>query len=468
LRANADFFNRNQFRSDKQSNFTSKYFYNKSMEAYSTLEEKHKKIEKLHRRRQKLGDLLFKEREAFKVELKNIRSTGSSRPQTIEELRERAESIKSAREEKRKQIAEEKLYEHWKENNADLQLLARNLHKKNVIEAWGEQNQARIQENLSREVEEREFANDYEKARLEAVERLKAEEERKFAKEKERVEALKQQMIEVKEREREARELRAEQETIQEEMRKMQVIEDEREKMEARRKNTQLKRFLHHQYKAQMLRRSQQIQEELEMDRQILENMKIEEDRRNSIENERIKRVKNDVEFMKEEVRRQMKMNRERDEEMDILYREEARRMWQKREEEWGRERNARKKLMDQVLNERREQMETRSEKIREKQRELIEEREELLEEIEINQKSSRLDREEAEKKKMQRRLELEEMVELRRNEKETARREELEMEKRRDERDEKMKEMYREEEENMRGRGHNDKIFSRRRTAWE
>ena len=48
---------------------------------------------------------------------------------------------------------------------------------------------------MSREVEEREFANDYEKARLEAVERLKAEEERKYEKEKERVEALKQQMI---------------------------------------------------------------------------------------------------------------------------------------------------------------------------------------------------------------------------------------------------------------------------------
>ena len=60
-----------------------------SMEAYSTLEEKHKKVEKLHRRRQKLGDLLFKEREAFKVELKNVRSTGTSRPQTTEELRER-------------------------------------------------------------------------------------------------------------------------------------------------------------------------------------------------------------------------------------------------------------------------------------------------------------------------------------------------------------------------------------------
>ena len=44
-----------------------------------------------------------------------------------------------------------------------------------------------------------------------------------------------------------------------------------------------------------------------------------------------------------------MKMNKERDEELDMVYREEARRMWEKREEEWSRERNARKMLMDQV-----------------------------------------------------------------------------------------------------------------------
>ena len=51
-----------------------------------------------------------------------------------------------------------------------------------------------------------------------------------------------------------------------------------------------------------------------------------------------------------QEVARQMKMNKERDEEMDVLYREEARRVWQKREHEWSRERSARKKLMDQVF----------------------------------------------------------------------------------------------------------------------
>jgi len=245
-------------------------------------------------------------------------------------------------------------------------------------------------------------------------------------------------------------------------------MQDKRDELEVRRKNTQLKRFLYHQYKAQMLRRSQQIQEELEIDRQILENMKIEEDRRNCIESARVERVKNDVEFMKEEVERQMKMNKERDEELDMVYREEARRMWEKREEEWSRERNARKMLMDQVLNERNEQMKIRSEKIREKQKELIEEREELLEEIEIAQKSSRLDREEAERKKIQRRLELKEMMEERRQEQETSRKEKEETDRRREEAEGRYRKMYNEEQENMIERGHNDKIFSRRRTAWE
>ena len=44
-----------------------------------------------------------------------------------------------------------------------------------------------------------------------------------------------------------------------------------------------------------------------------------------------------------------MKVEKKREEELDLIYREEARRMWDKREEEWSRERDARKKLMSQV-----------------------------------------------------------------------------------------------------------------------
>ena len=58
-------------------------------------------------------------------------------------------------------------------------------------------------------------------------------------------------------------------------------------------------RFLHHQYKAQMRRRTQQVQEELELDRQILLRLQEEESRRDQIDVERQNRVKEDVKWMK-------------------------------------------------------------------------------------------------------------------------------------------------------------------------
>jgi len=45
----------------------------------------------------------------------------------------------------------------------------------------------------------------------------------------------------------------------------------------------------------------------------------------------------------------QLKLEQEREAELDLLYREEARRMWEQREDEWKRERLAREKLMQEV-----------------------------------------------------------------------------------------------------------------------
>ncbi len=42
-------------------------------------------------------------------------------------------------------------------------------------------------------------------------------------------------------------------------------------------------------------------------------------------------------------------MEKEREAELDLVYREEARRMWEKREEVWRKEREARQKLMREV-----------------------------------------------------------------------------------------------------------------------
>lgn len=48
----------------------------------------------------------------------------------------------------------------------------------------------------------------------------------------------------------------------------------------------------------------------------------------------------------------QLKVEKQREAELDLVYREEARRMWEQREEEWRKERLAREKLMMEVGDE--------------------------------------------------------------------------------------------------------------------
>jgi len=55
-----------------------------------------------------------------------------------------------------------------------------------------------------------------------------------------------------------------------------------------------------------------------------------------------------------------MRLEKKRELELDLIYREEARRMWNKREEEWRREREARKKLMSEVRRSDEDQMKIR------------------------------------------------------------------------------------------------------------
>ena len=48
-------------------------------------------------------------------------------------------------------------------------------------------------------------------------------------------------------------------------------------------------------------------------------------------------------------VAEQLELERKREAELDLLHREEAARMWERREREWGREREARERLMSEV-----------------------------------------------------------------------------------------------------------------------
>ena len=402
------YYKRNNNATTKRDRLFSAGTSQKSSDVYMTLQEKSNKAAVMQRRREKLRHLLKTDAEVFTAELKGLSVQNSSR---LNEMKEKTEALKSSREEKRKQIASEKLYQHWKENNPELREVASEIHRNHVKEAWGSQLEGKLMEQAKDRETEMQFANQYEKARLVAIENMKKKEEEKRKEDEERAKVLQQQIKDMKEREQAAIALRKEEEKIIQEQWDLEKLKDERRKIERKRQNTQHQRFLHNQYKAQMRKRARQIQEELELDHQILKMLQLQEEKQKQINSARQQKVREDLEWMRQVVEEQMKLEKQREAELDLIYREEARRVWDQREAEWRKERVAREKLMTEVMNDRSEQMEALAEQNREKQRQLLQEREELLLNMEEIQKSSRLEKEEAEKKKLAVREEIENAI---------------------------------------------------------
>ncbi|CAK8692167.1 unnamed protein product [Clavelina lepadiformis] len=400
----ASYYKGQNMKNNIRGSLTSDASYRKSMDAYATLEEKNRKATALHKRRMKLQKLLCEENLRYEAELQRLSAGNYSR---LQEMQERSENLKSAREEKRKQLAQEKLYEHWKENNPELRMLQSEIHREHVKEAWGEQTQRKQEAFKKENVEEVKYANQYEEARIKALEEIKKKEAQRLQEEKERARILQQQMAELKAREQQAALLQREEEEILREQWELEKLQEERGKVEEQRKKGQLQRFLHHQYKAQLRRRAQQIQEELEFDREILRKLQEEEKKSKEVQTARQQKAKEDVEWMKQVLEQQLKLEKEREAELDLIYREEARRVWEQREEEWRKERLARERLMAEVLGERSQQMKDRAEDNRQQQQELLHEREELLLCLEDAQHTARKEKQETERRKQMRHEEL-------------------------------------------------------------
>ncbi|XP_053325190.1 trichoplein keratin filament-binding protein [Spea bombifrons] len=458
------YFKQSSMCSSKQAQWSSRQSYQQSMNAYHREMQKEEKKKNLERRREELRKLLQEERDLLEGELQELHQ---NKEPVIREMRERTEELKSAREERRKQLAEELLYERWKQNNVKLREIESSLHKKYVVDAWGEQITERNQEKAEEEETKKIYENQYELARQEALERMKMEEERRRQMEKDRVEVLRQQMEELKLRELEANMLKKKQDDLLRQQWEVEELQEERRKIEERRKKIELGHFLNRQYNAQMKRRAKMVQEELEMDMQILSALISKEDNEQHLRSARREQAAADAAWMKRVIEEQLHIERQREAELDTLFREEAKQVWAKREAEWERERNARNRLMKEVLSGRQLQIQERIEQNKLAQKESLKARQELINELELVKQLTSREKEAEEAQKTARRLELEAQISERRLEETKAR---LQLE------EEEIETKLAEDEENdllqqeagiMTQRGYQNKVFSRPRNAW-
>ncbi|XP_076473107.1 trichoplein keratin filament-binding protein-like [Babylonia areolata] len=460
----SDYFHKNNVVAAKQTEWGSgKAYQNRCIDTFHKSCERDLKAMNLRRRQEKLKSLLMDESRQYEAELKGMSRMNYDR---IEDMKDRAEGLRSAREEKRKQVAEEKLYEHWQKNNPDIRQVQSELMKDHVVGHWShQQEEARLraeEECRAREELERQM----EEERLAALESDRQKEEEKLREEFELRDHLKRQMMELKARETEAQELKRQHDLLMREQWEMDRVEAQRRHKEEQRKKMALGRALLRQHKTQMMHKSKLIQEELELDRRLLEDMIEKEQEEISLNTARREKAKADAQWMKQVIEDQLKLEKAREAEMETLFQDEAARMWQKREGEWERERQARQRLMDEVLEGRQEQIADKLEEVKRRQQESLERREELLRELEVANQLTQREQERAQEEQEAFKQELKEQMEERQHMEKLAR---LNLQQEDDEEleaDREYQDFLRQETDRMRQRGYTP-TFAGKKQAW-
>uniref|UniRef100_A0A8D2MVS1 Trichoplein keratin filament-binding protein n=1 Tax=Zonotrichia albicollis TaxID=44394 RepID=A0A8D2MVS1_ZONAL len=281
------------------------------------------------------------------------------------------------------------MQEHWNQNNAELrEVMLLSLES--------------LKEEVTKLEEKKCYENEYETARGEALERTSQEEEKPQLEK-----TLLQQIEELKLQETKATKLKKEQENLLKQQWELENLEEERKRMEEQRRKSELGRFLKHQCDVQLRRRAQQVQEELETDRQILSALLEKEEEDQSWQSPRQGRAVADVAWMKKVIEEQLQLEKEREAELETIFREEAKKIWEKREEEWEREKGARDRLMSEVLAGRQRQIQEKMELNRRAQAESIKYREQLIKELEEAKEGTHRDKEQEEQQQRAHRREL-------------------------------------------------------------
>ena len=254
--------------------------------------------------------------------------------------------------ERQQKDAEEKMLQHWRINNPEFRELQFKTRQDMAKKAWDEQVKADEEKK-----KEDERVNEEARRREEEAQRIEAEKRRDEDLRREQQveqwkEVIEKQRAELKARESEEAKLK--EEIALENKRQREVFEAEklRKQFEDKRSKELLGAFLKRQHRIKLLERNKIIQEELEEDKRVLgeiRSLQAKEDAEIDVKEKQSRTEQ--LQWLKEVLTKQKVEEERRRKEMDLLFTEEARKMWDKQEALWEKEKEARKKLMQDVIN---------------------------------------------------------------------------------------------------------------------
>eukprot|EP00731_Ephydatia_muelleri_P034004 Em0044g24a len=327
-------------------------------------------------RRDKLSELLKAEEEMYTGELSNMKETPLERQAR---MRERAKVLKEAREKERLALVEEKLEQKWSDQCEELRAVITKMNQDEICKERAQQLKLKAELKQREVEEERLYAELWEQDWQAKCKREEMEAALQIERNAEMLKVLTLQSEAMEQHKRLMKQLKDEETQLLKEESALRALEEQRMQEEKRHKQEETKAMLDYSVKLKMKRKAKDVQEELAMDMKILEQMLAESNNEAKEELEKKNRLRDEIHKYKQYLADQTRVEKERDEELEKMLNAEVNRQWEKRFEQWRKEKEARTSLMKQVFDTRRQQIENKMAVVAEEKKRSMEERDLLL-----------------------------------------------------------------------------------------
>ncbi|PWA24044.1 hypothetical protein CCH79_00019107 [Gambusia affinis] len=328
----------------------------------------------ISQKRDRLRQLLVEEEQQLLQQLEESKETTLERQV---KMRERAKSLKDQRERERLQLVSDKMDQLFMERCEELRCIQSRRRQQQVDRERRHQLGTQQQERLRQQEEEELFHRLWEADRQakEEQEALRQQEQRQ--RDQEQRQMLQEQMEAAERRRQQQKELKEEEALLLLEQQKMALLLQQREEQVLQQRRLERRQQLDRDLRLKMRRLAQEQQQELETDMKILQQIDREDTEKRQEEAqrkvERCEEQRRYRQYLAEELQKQKK----EEQETEQLIEENLKETWRKREEESRLRREARDRLMEEVLQTQLLQIQTKLEKNKDRQEQLEREKEE-------------------------------------------------------------------------------------------
>ncbi|KAF2361771.1 hypothetical protein FHG87_007473 [Trinorchestia longiramus] len=275
----------------------------------------------------------------------------------IAALRGRLEELKKRNAEERQKLNEELSFRAWQSSSTEARQMESERLQQFVRSAWIDQRKWKEDERLRRELEDKKIEEE-----AAAIRRRQEEEEHRIACEKqakreEYQKELEEQLVAMKKQKEEKARLESIADDLVCERDKLLAVVERREQLLQARKSRSLAVSWARQHHIKLRQRALQVIQEVNEDLALM---------RDFMELQRSDHTsgapkQNDLAFVMSVLEEHKKLEQLREKEYDLLFSEEAARLWRMREQQWEREAEARNKLLNKVFQARERQINERT-----------------------------------------------------------------------------------------------------------